>query len=375
MAALLASLEEMGNPGPGESATERENARRLVLEHGWNSTCYQLLNPGIEHWWSARGGGLVGFVRSGGLAIVAGAPVCAEADLPQIIDEWEAFAQREGLGVCYFGAEQRLLEALARSPRQVNVHLGSQPEWHPDAFRQGIQADASLRAQLNRARNKGVSVREWSREEAENHPGLRQVLGEWLAARGLPTLHFLVEPETLGDLRDRRLFVAETAHQILGFVTLCPVAARDGWLTEQFVRGRAAPNGTVELMLAEAARAVAAEGSKYFTMGIVPLVSLGPVSHLGEPGWLNFLRRWAKAHYVRFYNFRGLSEFKSKFHPERWQPVVVIVKAERFRISHLRAIARAFTRTSPELTVLQGIGKAVRAEVANISRGKGVKGR
>ena len=30
-------------------------ARQLVLEHGWNATAYQIVNRGIEHWFSVRG--------------------------------------------------------------------------------------------------------------------------------------------------------------------------------------------------------------------------------------------------------------------------------------------------------------------------------
>ncbi len=246
--------------------------------------------------------------------------------------------------------------------------MGAQPEWSPDKFVDAISSDASLRAQLNRARNKGVTVTEWRRELAENNPALRAVLQEWLRSRGLPTLHFLVEPETLGDLRDRRVFVAERQGAVVGFVTLCPSPARHGWLTEQFVRSKRAPNGTVELMLFHAAEAVVASRSEYLTMGIVPLIGSDPDRMIGEPGWLRFLRRWARAHYTRFYNFRGLSEFKTKFHPERWQPVVVIVRSRQFRFRHLRAIGKAFTRTFPEFAVALGVAKAIRTEIATLAR-------
>ncbi|MBS1707205.1 MAG: DUF2156 domain-containing protein [Armatimonadetes bacterium] len=336
-------------------------ARKLVLDHGWNSTCYQVLNPGIERWWSSDRHSMVGFVRSGGMAIVAGAPVCAAHRLEATLNEFGSYLRREHLQVCFFGAEGRLQSQLDRQGGTVSVVMGSQPEWSPREFVEALESDASLRAQLNRARNKGVVVTEWERERAERHPGLEGVLHDWLASRGLPTLHFLVEPETLGDLRDRRVFVAERAGRPVGFVTLCPVPARKGWLTEQFVRGPDAPNGTVEVMLYHAAQAVAHDGSDYLTMGIVPLVA---PSGLGtDPVWLRVVRGWARAHYTRFYNFRGLSEFKSKFHPTTWQPVVVVVEGDRFTWRHLRAVVRAFTVGPPEFALVGGLVKAVRAEL------------
>ena len=49
-----------------------EEARSVSLEYGWNSACYPFLKEGINHWWSSDRRALVGFVRSGRMAIVAG---------------------------------------------------------------------------------------------------------------------------------------------------------------------------------------------------------------------------------------------------------------------------------------------------------------
>src|SRR5205085_9364448 len=91
-------------------------ARALVLRYGWNATAYQIVNPGIDHWFSARGDAVIGFVRHYGVRVVAGAPVCDNARLPEVVAEWEQEAAGEGNGVCYFGAAgrvQSLLEGAA----------------------------------------------------------------------------------------------------------------------------------------------------------------------------------------------------------------------------------------------------------------------
>ena len=41
---------------------ERGAPRRLVLEHGWNATAYQILNPGIAHWFAREGDAVIGYV-------------------------------------------------------------------------------------------------------------------------------------------------------------------------------------------------------------------------------------------------------------------------------------------------------------------------
>jgi hypothetical protein len=30
-----------------------DRTRRIILKHGWNTTSYQILNPGIRRWFSA----------------------------------------------------------------------------------------------------------------------------------------------------------------------------------------------------------------------------------------------------------------------------------------------------------------------------------
>jgi phosphatidylglycerol lysyltransferase len=320
------------------------------------------LNPGLELWFSREGDAVVGYVVRGRMAVVAGAPVCSEERLPEVVGEWESWLADRKLGVCYFGAESRLRRLLEGRKGYSTVSLGAQPEWTVAHFLSAIRGDKSLRAQLNRARNKGVTIEEWDAEQATHNPDLRSVLEEWLETRGLPTLHFLVEPETLGDFRDRRLFVARLKGSVVGFVTLCPVPSRHGWLTEQFVRGRSAPNGTIELALDRAAEALVGDGDGYFTMGIVPLSPHSRMLAETHPLWLRALASWLLAHGRRFYNFTGLDFFKTKFHPDVWEPIVAISKEGRFSMRTLRAIAAAFTVQAPEIAVLAGLWKAVRQE-------------
>src|SRR4051812_37695444 len=59
-----------------EESSRIRVVRDLVMSHGWNSTCYQIINPGIEHWFAAAGDAVVGYVKAAGFRVVAGAPVC-----------------------------------------------------------------------------------------------------------------------------------------------------------------------------------------------------------------------------------------------------------------------------------------------------------
>ncbi len=337
-------------------------ARELVLAHGWNATAYQIVNPGIAHWFAAAGDAVVGYTDWSGVSVVAGAPVCRAERLPQVTAEFEREAARAGKTVCYFGAEGRL-EAIGRDdPGRARVLLGAQPVWNPGRWRAIVAGNASLRAQLNRARNKQVAVSEWPAERAESSPALRDILSQWLATRGLPPLHFLVEPDTLSRLGDRRVFVATREDQPVAFLVASPVPCRRGWLIEQFVRGTGAVNGTTQLMVDTAMRGVADSGAEYVTLGLAPLSRrAGHGEH--NPLWLRGILGWVRAHGRRFYNFDGLDAFKARLQPERWDPVFAIAAAPAFSPRYLYAIAGAFSGGSPVGLLARGLVRAASTEL------------
>jgi phosphatidylglycerol lysyltransferase len=344
------------------STAHHDLARELVLRYGWNATAYQIINPGIEHWFSRGGDAVVGYVKRRGVRVVAGAPVCAAARLADVAAEFEAEAAERGERVCYFCAEARL-EALYGGVRDHSmVQLGSQPVWNPKQWAAIITAKRSLRAQLNRARNKGLTVEEWPAARAQDNAELHRCLAEWLATRGLPPLHFLVEPETLARLADRRTFVARRADGVVGFLIASPVPERHGWLVEQNIRGRCAPNGTTELLLDAAVRALAADGAEYLTVGLAPLSKMAAATAGENPLWLRTLLGWVRAHGRRFYNFEGLEAFKAKFHPEAWEPVYAITNQRTFSPLTLYAVAAAFSDGSPAALMLRAMFKAAAAE-------------
>jgi phosphatidylglycerol lysyltransferase len=340
-----------------------QRARELVLRHGWSSTAYQILNPGISHWFSATGDAVIGYVERHGVRIVAGAPVCSKERLAEIVVEFEKASAKHGLHVCYFCAESRLESVLRNSVGHSMALLGAQPVWQPQNWPRVFEHHASLKAQLNRARNKGVTVSEWSAERASHNPELLRSLHEWLATRSFPTLHFLVEPMTLDRLYDRRIFVAERQSKVIGFVVASPVPMRNGWLIEQIIRGRGAVNGVSELMIDTAVRALAISGSAFVTLGLSPLSRRAVVQAEPPPFWLRVLLNWVRAHGRRFYNFDGLDAFKTKFHPEHWEPIFAISNQSHFSPLTLYAVAAAFTQSSPMTAVGRAIWHAAGTEI------------
>lgn len=346
----------------------REAARTLVLHHGWNAASYQILNRGMQLWFAGRSDAVIGFVSVRDIRVVAGAPVCAHDRLGAVATEFQDDAALSGARVLYFGAGERLERLLGSDGRHHLLRLGAQPSWDPRSWSDGVRRKASLRAQLNRARNKNVTVAELTHAEASRRrDALHQVLSRWLQDRGLPALHFMTEPETLDDLRDRRVFVAERRGDACAFLVATPVPAREGWLVEQWPRLRDAPNGTTHLLVDGAMRAFADEGARFATLGLAPLSQrAGPIGE-GEPAWVRLLLLWIRAHGRRFYNFRGLDAFKAALQPHAWEPIYAIVPAPRVTLSMLMAVAGAFGGGSPFHLLGRALLMAMRRELEGVA--------
>lgn len=339
-------------------------ARELVLQYGWNSTCYQILNPGIELWFSRATSAVVGYTRRPGLFLVAGAPVCAPESLYDVCREFETFAHAQDSRVCYVCAEERLRSIFAGSRDHDTIALGAQPVWNPRAWPQIVQSHSALRAQLNRSRNKSVSIETLAPEEAAADPHLRQVLHEWLQSRSLPPMHFLVEPDVLSeDAKERVVLVAKRESKTVAYLVASPIAAREGYLVELLARTSAAPNGTSELLVDAAMRRFAGQGKLYVTLGLVALASAADQDIHCNPYWLRSLMRFARVHANRFYNFRGLEYFRVKMEPARWEPIYAISTERRFSISTLYGIGAAFSGVPPWLAIGIGAAKALRQEL------------
>lgn len=343
-------------------------ARDLVFRYGCNATAYQIVNPGLNRWFSSAGDAVVGYVTNAGFRVVAGGPICPRERLGAVMTAFEAEARREGKQVCYVGVQDRLVQIRSLRSMAPLLLLGAQPAWDPHTWPAVLAAQASVRSQVARARNKQVLVGRWPPAHATSHPELVRCLTEWLQMRGLPPLHFLTEPQTLARLEERRTYVASRNGGVVGFLVASPVPARNGWLIEQNIRGRGAPNGTTELLLDTAMHDIAASGATFVTLGLSPFSTRATIAPHPHPPWLRVLLDWARAHGQRFYNFDGLDAYKAKFMPQWWEPIYAMTTEPHISWRTVYAIAGAFGGTSPLWFLVQGAWRALRQEIRWFAR-------
>jgi phosphatidylglycerol lysyltransferase len=323
-----------GRPG---ALSDRDDPRRRVLAlvhaHGWNSTSFQVLEPGFRYFF-LDDDAAVAYVETRGAWVAAGAPLCAEDRLATVGQAFVAAARGAGRRACFFSTEARFTE---RAPLEA-MRIGEEAQWDPAAWPETLRGSRSLREQLRRARAKGVAVRAVPNSElgAADSPIRRAATGlveRWLRTRELAPMGFLVQIQPLVLLPEHRLFVAERGGQLVALLSGAPVWAREGWLLQNLIRSPETPNGTIELLIDHAMRTATVEGRRLVTLGLAPLA--GPV-----PRALRVVRRIAGG----FYDFEGLRAFKAKLRPTSWSPLYLSYPKEVGGARAIGDVLGAFSR-------------------------------
>lgn len=315
-----------------DGMTERERVLALLRRHGWNSTSFQVLEPGFRYWFD-RDDACVGYVDTGRAWVVAGPPIALADRLAEVAARFADAARAADRRTAWFGTERRFSSATTWPA----LRIGDQPVWSPAAWAGVVERSKNLREQLRRARAKGVTVRAIALAElAADHPTRAQVetlIVRWLASRPIAPMGFLVQIDPFTFPAERRYFVAEREGKVLAFLGIIPIYARDGWFFEDFLRDPDAPNGTVELLVDAGMRAAAAAGIPIVTLGLVPLA--------GDVGsWLRAARRLGRS----LYDFDGLRAFKAKFKPSAWDPIFLSYPPNGNAFAALYDTLKAFAR-------------------------------
>jgi phosphatidylglycerol lysyltransferase len=303
-----------GNGALNDAADARARTLALLRKWGWNATGFQVLEPGFGYFFHADDA-CVAYLDTGRAWVVAGAPIAPPERLREVTQAFCGAAEDAGRRVCFFAVEARFVAATGFR----SVVVGEQARWDPREWPAALAQRRSVREQLRRANAKGVRVRVAPAAEMKGSAGARaaveDLVARWLGARTMAKMRFLVDVQPFEFAEERRYFVAEYEGAVVGFLAAVPIFARSGWLFEDLLRDPHAPNGTTELLIDQAMRTVAVEGSTFVTLGLAPLS--GPV-----PSWLRRVRRFSSS----LYDFDGLRAFRSKLAPHAWDPVLLAVR-------------------------------------------------
>lgn len=305
----------------------RQRALELIKRYGRCTVSFQGLGDAFQFWFD--GDAVVAYVDTGDAWVSAGGPIAEASRLCEVATQFAAVAHEAGRRACFFAAEHSLVDAGLDA-----MQIGEQPVWQTGEWPVVLAETPSLRYQVRRAMNKGVVLRQASREDTRSaalDATLGDVIARWQAIHKMPPMQFLVDLDVRTVTTDRHLLLAERAGEIIAFASAVPVYARQRLFVEDLVRMPSACNGTSELLIDGMMTIAASLGLPELTLGLAPLA--GNVSP-----WLKLGRRLGKP----FYDFEGLRAFKAKLRPHSWEPVYLCVVHGDSKLSALYDSLAAF---------------------------------
>jgi phosphatidylglycerol lysyltransferase len=117
----------------------------------------------------------------------------------------------------------------------------------------------------------------------------------------------------------------EPAQKIEAFVTWVPIPARRGWALDLTRRRRDAPLGTMELLVVRSVEAARERGDAVVSLSLSALAKVDEADGAPAPApapapetggdELDRARAFLMQHLARFYDFKGLFQWKKKFDP------------------------------------------------------------
>lgn len=321
---------------------ERARVLDLLRRHGDGPTSFQVLEPGFSYWFDAEVDAVVAYAEAFGHRVVAGHPIGPPAERLAVCRRFLADSPR----AIFFAVEADFLATLAAGGvAHAALQIAEQPEWDPADYHVDGPERRGLRAQINRARNKGVRVRRVSPEELARAPGslraeIEAVLDRWRDARRMSMMRFMVDLAPFGFPEERRYYVAELGDLPVGFLAAVPIYRRDGWFFEDVIRVPEAPNGTAELLIHAALIDAREAGDAFVTLGMAPLagVDAGPGPHRLLRRGLVFCRDRLGA----LYSFNGVRSFKARFRPRGWAPQYLVAVPGPVGVRSVHALLGAF---------------------------------
>jgi len=344
-----------------------EQARSVILRHGYNTNAYVTLLPPPFTFFTAPGiDGVIAYQQYGNVWLCGGDPICAEADIVPLTAAFRGAAQRAKRSVAFLPATPRAMRLLTARLGFDAVKTGEDNFYDLQTWSARGQKMKHIRANINRAMREGVTVRRCRPEDVTVtiRAGVEELIATWLTTRGTAALSFLLGIHPFEQMADRRLFLAWQGEQIVGFLSCSPIPARNGWYLEDIIRDDDAPVGVTELLFQETVAALRAEGAACGTLGMAALADCGPVHQPRN----HRLAGWAfETMYTRlntFYHFQSLRFYKEKFGPAFTEDTFFVWWPRGLRRPRLiLAVARALDPEGIPATLFTPIKRSLKRRI------------
>lgn len=320
------------------SASERRHATSIVEQYGRSSLARFVLLPDKLYFFSP-GGSVIAYTARGGVAVALGDPIGPPEDVTDAIVAFQQFCKRNDWSPAFYQTLPDYRD-LYRAAGLELLCIGHEGIVQLETFTIGGGGNKNLRATMNRFVRLGYQA--LVHEPPLSAPllaELRAVSDEWLTM-----MHGSEQRFSLGWFDDdyvshsRVMAIHNPDGAIIAFANVVPEYQRNEISIDLMRRRCEVESGTMEFLFVAFLQWARDKGYATFNLGLSALSGVGQQS---DDPVIERALHYIYEHVNQFYNFKGLHEFKEKFHPE-WSPRYLVYP----NVGHLPAILTTLARIS-----------------------------
>ncbi len=316
---------------------ERLKARQIVETYGHSSLARYLLFDD-KHYFFTPGGSVIGFGIENRIALALGDPIGPSEDLAACIAAFSEFCKINDWQPAYYQVLPEGLESYKAAGFNL-LRVGDEAIVDLNTFTLAGGENKNIRTAVNKMNKLGYRAQVLE----PPHPAalmteLRHISDEWLT-----TMHGTEKRFSLGWFDEAYLNSGPV------MVIYNPEGTLDAFaniVTEYQAREasidlmrhrREAEKGQMDFLFASLFEWAKEKGYATFNLGLSGLAGVG---ELPQDPLIERAMHYFYEHLNQFYNFKGLHEFKSKFHPA-WSPRYLVYPGTASLLPVVYALIRA----------------------------------
>jgi phosphatidylglycerol lysyltransferase len=301
----------------GAAEAQRQRAKAIVEQHGRSSLARFTLLDDKSYYFSPSDQSVIAYVPKGRGAIALGDPIGPIEDRHEVIVGFQQFCQRNDWIPAFYQTLPVGL-TLYQSLGFQSLQIGEEAIVDLKTFTLEGKAGKNLRTAVNKLKKSGHTAEFYQPPITDALlQELREVSDEWLH-----TMHGSEKKFSLGWFDKTYLQNCEIAvvrastGQVSAFANIVPEYQCHDATIDLMRRRQDIERGAMDFLFVSLFEHFQARGYDGFNLGLSALSGTGTAAH---PRRLEKGIHYLYEHLNHFYNFKGLHEYKEKFHP-RWEP-------------------------------------------------------
>jgi phosphatidylglycerol lysyltransferase len=267
------------------------------------------------YYFSPLGQSAIAYVPKGRGAVALGDPIGPVEDRHEVIFGFQQFCERNDWYPAFYQTLPDNLELYQSLGFQV-LQIGEEAIVDLKTFTLQGKAGKNFRTAVNRFTKSGYQVKFYEPPIADELlRQLKTVSDEWLKLMQGSEKRFSVGWFEQAYLRECEIAVVETADgNIIAFANVVPEYQLNEITIDLMRHRQDIEHGAMDFLFVSMFQHFQAQGYDGFNLGLSALSGVGGSASPRLEKVLAYLYE----HLNRFYNFKGLHEYKDKFHP-RWE--------------------------------------------------------